>query len=364
VRIGLLGYGWIARAHAHALLTLEHVAPVRIELKAVAGRNPEKVATFAAELGFARSTTRWHDVAEADDVDVVVVATPVEAHAEAVAAAIRAGKPTLCEKPLGVDAAEAGELAQLAEATGITGAVGFNYRYVPAVTLAKELVDSGRIGPLRHFRGLYLQDFKVSPTVPWTPYPGAGAVLDYIHLADMLLFLGAEPESVQAQTSRFGSETVDQYAAVFALRGEATATLEASRVALGWKGHQRIELNGTEGSLWWDLEDLNRLHVYLAADEREGLGGYRDVLVTNPDHPFLDLWWTPGHILGWEHAMVHQWRDFLTAVLEGGPVAPRQASFEDGRRAAVIADAIVASARSGTRVAVDTRAPAPEPTSR
>ena len=355
MRIGLLGYGWIARAHAHALRTLDHIAPLprRIELAAVAGRDAGRAAAFAAELGFSRATTRWAEVAEADDVDVVAVATPVEAHAAAVAAAVRAGKPTLCEKPLGVDAAEAGELAELAAEAGVTTAVGFNYRYVPAVMLAKELVDSGRLGLLRHFRGLYLQDFKAASTQSRTTHGGASAVLDYIHLADMLLFLAGEPEALQAQTSRFVSETDDQFAAVLELRDGATATLEASRVALGWKARERIEVNGSDGSLWWDLEDPNRLHVYLADDERERLGGFRDVLVTDPSHPFLDQWWPPGHVLGWEHALVHQWRDFLTAALDGRPVPARQASFEDGRRAAVVADAIAASASEGRRLELD-----------
>ena len=355
MRIGLLGYGWIARAHAHALLTLDHMAPLRrrIELVALAGRNAERAAAFAAELGFARSTTRWQEVVDADDVDVVGIATPVEAHAEAAAASLRAGKPTLCEKPLGLDAAESGELADLAADAGVTNAVGFNYRYIPAVALARQLVESGRLGAVRHFRGLYLQDFKAAGAPSRTTHGGASAVLDYIHLADMLLFLGGEPVSLQAQTSRFVSATDDHFAAVLELRGGGSATLEASRVALGWKGRERIELNGADGSLWWNLEDPNRLHVYLAGDERDRLAGFRDVLVTNPDHPFLESWWPPGHVLGWEHALVHQWRDFLIAALDGAPVPARQASFEDGRRAAVVADAIAASADEGRRVELD-----------
>jgi predicted dehydrogenase len=355
VRIGLLGYGWIARAHAHALLTLDHIAPLpkRVELAAVAGRRSERAADFAAELGFGRSTTRWEDVVEAEDVDVVAVATPVEAHAEAASAALRAGKPVLCEKPLAPDAGEARDLADLAGHSGVTNAVGFNYRYVPAVALAKELVDSGRLGELRHYRGLYLQDFQALRTQTRRSHGGAGAVLDYAHLVDMLRFLAGEPEALSAHTSPADSASEDQFAAVLDLPGGATATLEASRCALGWKGRHRVELNGSEGSLWWDMEDPNRLHVFLLEDERERLGGFRDVVVTNPDHPFLDRWWPPGHVLGWEHALVHQWRDFLEAALEERPVPSRQASFDDGYRAAVLGDAIITSAREGRRVALD-----------
>jgi predicted dehydrogenase len=345
--VGFVGYGWIARAHAHALRTIDHLSSPhrRIALRTVAGRTRERTAAFASDLGFERSTARFEDVVEAGDVDVVLVATPVEAHAEAVSAALRAGKHVLCEKPLAVDPDEARELLTLADEAGVTNAVGFNYRYVPAVALAKELVDAGRLGTLRHYRGLYLQDFQVLATQTRASHGGAGAILDYSHLVDMLRFLAGEPASVSAQTASFVSATEDQFAAILDLPGDATATLEASRCALGWKGRHRVELNGAEGSLWWDMEDPNRLHVYLREDERERLGGFRDVLVTNPDHPFLAGWWPPGHVLGWEHALVHQWREFLEAVLDERPVPARQASFEDGYRAAVICDAIRTSAR-------------------
>ena len=350
----MIGYGWIARAHAHAVLTVAHMAPPRRRpaLVAVAGRNAARVAEFAAELGFDRSSSRWSDVVESDDVDIVVVATPVEAHAEAVAAALHAGKAVLCEKPLAVDSEETGGLLELAEDAGVTHAVGFNYRYVPAVALARDLVASRRLGELRHYRALYLQDYQVLGTQTRPSHGGAGAVLDYVHVVDMLRFLVGEPEAVLAQTATFVSPTEDQFAAVLELPSGATATLEASRCALGWKGRQRVELNGTDGSLWWDMEDPNRLHVFFLDDEHEGVGGFRDVLVTNPDHPFLDRWWPPGHVLGWEHAMVNQWRDFLEAVVEERPVSARQASFADGHRAAVVCEAIHASARDGRRVAL------------
>jgi predicted dehydrogenase len=283
----------------------------------------------------------------------VLVATPVEAHAEAVRAALQAGKAVLCEKPLAPDAAEAHELAEAADAAGVTNATGFNYRYVPAIALARELVAGARLGELVHYRALYLQDYQVLGTQTRPSHGGAGAVLDYVHVVDMLRFLAGEPEAVSAHTATFVSPTEDQFAAVVDLAGGATATLEASRCALGWKGHQRIELNGTEGSLWWDMEDPNRLHVFFLEDEREGLGGFRDVVVTNPDHPFLDRWWPPGHVLGWEHAMVNQWHDFLDAALEQRRVPSRQASFADGHRAAVLCDAVLESAREGRRVELD-----------
>jgi predicted dehydrogenase len=353
IGVGVLGYGWITRAHVHALHTLNHLAPLArpVRLVALAGRRPEPLEAAATELGFERSTTRWEELIDDPEVDVVANLTAVNGHTEPCLAALRAGKAVLCEKPLAPTLDDARALRDAAEDAGVTNAVGFNYRYVPAVALAAELVGAGRLGDLRHYRALYLQDYQVAGGQPRSS-GGAGAVLDYAHLVDMLRFLAGEPESVTARVSSFVSDIDDAYAAVLELPGGATATLEASRVASGWKGRHRIELNGADGSLWWDMEDPNRLHVFLFADEREGLGGFRDVIVTQPDHPFLSHWWPPGHVLGWEHSFVHQWRDFLDAVLEERPVPERQASFEDGYRAAVLCEAINASAREGRRVAI------------
>jgi predicted dehydrogenase len=363
IGIGFVGYGWIARAHAHALHTLNHIAPLgrAVELVAIAGRTPDRVAAAAAELGFARSTTSMEEVVDDEDVDVVVVVAANEAHAPATLAALERGKAVLCEKPLALDVEEARDMLAAAEDAGVTHAVGFNYRYVPAVALAREVVESGRIGELRHYRALYLQDFVALETQTRPSHGGSGAVLDYSHLVDLLRWLAGEPLAVSAQTRTFVSETEDSFAAVLDLAGDATGTLEASRVATGWKGRHTLELNGTDGSLWWDMEDINRLHVFLLEDERERLGGFRDVLVTQPDHPYVAEWWPPGHVLGWEHAMVHQWRDFLEAFLEDRPVPARQASFEDGYRAAVLCDAILESAREGRRVEIGERDRNPEP---
>jgi predicted dehydrogenase len=243
-------------------------------------------------------------------------------------------------------------MLEAAEDAGVPSAVGFNYRYVPAVALARELVAGGRLGTLRHYRAVYLQDFKALEQQTRPSHGASGAVLDYSHLADMLRWLAGEPLAVSAHAWPFVTPTEDAFAAVLDLEGGASATLEASRVATGWKGRHRVEVNGTEGALWWDMEDVNRLHVFLLEDEGERLGGFRDVLVTQPDHPFVAEWWPPGHVLGWEHALVHQWRDFLEAVLEDRPVSDRQASFEDGYRAAVLCDAILTSAREGRRIEI------------
>jgi predicted dehydrogenase len=360
VGVGLIGTSWIARAHVHALESINHIDPLpaRIRLVSIAGRAPERVAAAAARYGFARSTTSWEELIEDTEVDVVGVVAANDVHAPASLAALEAGKPVLCEKPLGRDAAEAQRMLEAAEAAGVTHACGFNYRYVPAVRLARQLVSSGRLGALRHFRALYLQDFAGRPTAI-REHGGGGAVVDYSHIVDLLLHLGAEPRAVTATTARFDEpervafETEDAYAATLELADGGVATLEASRCATGWKGRQRVEANGSDGSFWWDMEDLNRLHVFFLADEAEGYGGFRDVLVTQPEHPFVEPWWTPGHVLGWEHSFAHQWRDFLAAVLDGRPVPPEQASFEDGYRAARVCNAILNAAEEGRRIEIE-----------
>jgi predicted dehydrogenase len=353
IGVGVLGYGWITRAHAHALHTLNHLEPLprRVRLVSLAGRRPEPLEAAARELGFERWTTSWEELVDDPEVDVVANLNAVEGHTEPSLAALAAGKPVLCEKPLGATLDEARALRDAAEEAGVANAVGFNYRYVPAVALAKETVDAGRLGELRHYRALYLQDYQVAGGQPRSS-GGAGAVLDYVHLVDLLRFLVGEPQAVTARTASFVSDVDDAYAAILELGDGAIATLEASRVASGWKGRHRVELNGSDGSIWWDMEDPNRLHVFLFADERERLGGFRDIVVTQPDHPFLAQWWPPGHVLGWEHSFVHQWRDFLSAVLEDRAVPERQASFEDGYRAAILCEAIHRSGREGRRVSI------------
>jgi predicted dehydrogenase len=354
IGIGFVGSGWISRAHAHALHTLNHLEPLakRIRLVSIAGRRAEPLEAAARELGFERWTTDWEELADDPEVDVLANLTAAEGHVEPTIGALERGKAVLCEKPLATSVAGASAMLAAAEEAGATSATGFNYRYVPAVVLARDLIEGGRLGRLRQYRALYLQDYHVAGGQPRSS-GGAGAVLDYSHLVDMLRFLAGEPEAVSARTARFGSEREDAYAAILDLPGGATATLEASRVALGWKGRQRVEVTGEDGALWWDMEDTNRLHVFLREDADGGLAGFRDVLVTEPGHPHLAQWWPPGHVLGWDASFVHQWRDFLDAVLEDRPVPSRQASFEDGHRAAVLCEAILTSAREGRRVAIE-----------
>lgn len=364
LRIGVLGAGWITRAHVHALRSIGHMGPLArpVAVTAMAARNRERGETMARTLGIERFSTDWRSVVDDPDVDVVANLLGASAHVEATEAALALGKPVLCEKPLGADRFEARRLRDAAVRAAVPAVCGFNYRYVPALRLARELIERGDLGSVLQVRAVYLQDHAAGAT-PIRPHNGSRAVTDYAHIVDFLRYLGCEPEAVQATMAKltsFGPDVEDAYVAALDLRGGGIASLEASRVAWGWKGRQVVEYNGTLGSLWWDMEDFNRLHVFYSADEAGGAGGFRDILVTQPDHPFIDLWWAPGHTVGWESTFLHEWRDFLAAIIEGRPISREQASFEDGFQAALLCDAIIASAREGRRIRLDDLVDAPD----
>lgn len=352
VRVGLVGTGWIVRAHAHALHTVGHIQPppYKIRVVAVTGRNRQKVEALAAEVGAERWTTDWQRLVQDPEVDVVANLATNALHAPVSLAAIEAGKAVLCEKPLATTLDEGSAMAFAADRTRTVAACGFNYRFVPALRLLHQLLHQGRLGTVRHYRGQYLQDWR-SGNPDWPNHSGAGSVEDYSHLFDMVLHLVGEPVSVSGQLATFFGPSDDAFLANLDLPDGGTVSLQASRCATGWKGRHRVEIEGSEGSAWWDMEDLNRLHVYFADDQPDGLAGYRDLLITEAGHPFMSSWWPAGHVIGWEHTFVHQWRAFLDAV-RGGEGDPLRADFTDGLRALELADAVRRSARDGQRVAV------------
>jgi predicted dehydrogenase len=349
--VAVIGSGWIVRAHAHALHTLNHLGglPARIRVKWIYGRRAEKMAALAAELGIERSTTEWRELVEDPEVDVLLNAGAHPLHAPVSIAAIEAGKHVLCEKPLAATTEEAREMARAASGAAVMSACGFNYRFVPAIRLLKELIDDGGLGNIRHYRGLYLQDW-LSNNHDWPGQAGGSAVRDFSHLFDMMCHLGSRPESVVGWAKSLLSDADDAFLGGFALSDGGTASLEASSCATGWKGKHRIEVNGTDGSAWWDMEEFNKLHVMLVKDQEEDLGGFRDVLVTEPSHPFMADWWEAGAVIGWESTFIHEWRAFLESVIRGGPLDSRLATFADGVRANELGDAVLEAARSGERV--------------
>ena len=370
--VGMVGYAFMGAAHSQAWRTAPHVfdLPLQPGMTALCGRDAAAVRAAAARLGWTAAETDWHALIKRDDVHLVDVCTPGDLHAEVAIAALEAGKHVLCEKPLANTLADAEAMAAAAAraaSRGVRAMTGFNYRRVPAVALARQLVTDGRIGQIRHVRASYLQDWLVDPSFPLTwrlqrERAGSGALGDLgAHLVDLAQYLTGEliagvsaatatfvgerplPEAADGapRSGRSGTVTVDD-AVVFTarLRSGALASFEATRFATGRKNQLRIELNGDRGSLAFDLERLNELQFYDGADNVTETG-FRRIGVTEPGHPYLSAWWPPGHVLGWEHTFTHQVRDLVTAIATGADPAP---SFADGLQVQRVLAAVEQSA--------------------
>jgi predicted dehydrogenase len=372
--VGLIGYAFMGAAHSQAWRTAPHFfdLPLRPELTVLAGRDAVRVADAAGRLGWTSTETDWRRVLERDDVGLVDVCTPGDTHAEIAIAALEAGKHVLCEKPLANTVAEAEAMADAAAraaARGVRSMVGFTYRRVPAIGLARELVAQGRLGEIRHVRAQYLQDWIADPAAPMSwrlqkERAGSGALGDIgAHIVDLTQHVtGQRLTGVSALLETFvkerplpasegslsgvagqgtGTVTVDD-AAVFLGRfdGGALATFEATRFALGRKNAIRIEVNGSRGSLAFDFEDMNVLQFF-DGDEPAATAGFRRILVTEPEHPYIGAWWPAGHGLGYEHGFTHQVVDLVTAIAKGEDPTP---SFADGLQVQRVLDAVERSA--------------------
>ncbi len=383
LRVAVIGQGFMGKAHSlgwsrAAELTGSRLRP---ELSVLCGRDRAALERNAALYGFGRISDRWQDVVTADDVDLVDICTPGSSHAEISLAALGAGKHVLCEKPLANSLEEARQLAAAAAKArekGVFAMVAFNYRRVPAISVAHNFIAEGRLGALRHVRAQYLQDWLVDPEFPlaWrldANQAGSGALGDLgAHLIDLVRHLtGDEFREVVAQLETFVTErpvasgitglsgqaaagaakgpvTVDDAAVVLArLRSGALVTLEATRMAPGRKNGLVIELNGARASLRFELERLNELQLY----ETDGpVDGFTTRLVTNGSDPYLDQWWPPGHIIGWEHTFVHEFQDFMAGIADRRQPEP---SFEDGLATQAVLDAVSTSASRHSWVAVE-----------
>ncbi|MGY0070947.1 Gfo/Idh/MocA family protein [Streptomyces sp. QTS137] len=379
LRVGMVGYAFMGAAHSQGWRTAGRVfdLPLSPELAVVCGRDATAVRAAADRHGWADTETDWRALVERDDVDLVDICTPGDSHAEIALAALAAGKHVLCEKPLANTVAEAEAMAEAAERArrqGRLAMVGFNYRRVPATALARRMVAEDRIGTLRHVRVTYLQDWLVDPAFPLTwrlrrEQAGSGSLGDLgAHIVDLAQYLAGERlAGVSALTETFvrqrplpaaptsglaavdsagtGEVTVDD-AALFTGRfaSGALASFEATRYATGRKNALRIELNGERGSLAFDLERLNELS-YHDGTEPAAHAGFRRILVTEPDHPYLDAWWPPGHGLGYEHTFVHQAHDLVHAVAEGRTPEP---SFADGLQVQRVLAAVEESAEKNS----------------
>jgi predicted dehydrogenase len=380
LRVAMIGHAFMGAAHSHAWRTAPRFfdLPLTPQLSLLCGRNPETTAAAASRLGWAESSTDWRDVVARDDIDLVDICTPGDTHAAIAIAALEAGKHVLCEKPLANSVAEAEQMAEVAAkaaARGVRSMVGFSYRRVPALALARNLVADGRLGRIYHVRAQYLQDWIVDPDFPlvWRlqkDKAGSGALGDIgAHIIDLAQFVtGERLTGVSAAMETFvrerplpaavsglsgsgdrgagtGEVTVDDAAIVLGrTSGGALATFEATRFATGRKNAMRLELNGSKGSLAFDFESMNELHVYdgtVPATE----AGFRRILVTEPEHPYTGAWWPAGHGLGYEHTFTHEVVDLVRDVAADRDPEP---SFADGLAVQRILEAVEQSASSSS----------------
>jgi predicted dehydrogenase len=373
IGVGMLGYAFMGKAHSNAYKTLSYMTwppPYAPQLVAISGRNEEAVSEAARRYGFESYVTDWHTLVEDERIQLFDNSGPNNLHAEPSIAAARAGKHVICEKPLGRTADESYETWRAVEEAGVKHMCAFNYRFVPAVRLARDMIAAGELGEIFHFRGRYLQEWIVDPDFPmvWRlskDVAGSGALGDLgAHVIDLARYLtGQEVASVSGLVHTFIEEREgekvdvdDAFEAAVEFSDGAIGTLEASRFCLGRKNGLAFEINGSKGSLVFDLERLNELQVHLTGSSPGGQAqGFRNVLVTEADHPFWEWWWPHGHTIGWEHSFVHEIHHLLTAIRDDSDVAPHGATFEDGYRCAEVCDAIVRSAESGRREEVSYR---------
>lgn len=373
IGVGMLGYSFMGKAHVNAYRTLAYMAaelPLAPRLEAIAGRDEQAVAAAARRFGFERWETDWRALIADETIGLFDNDGPNSLHAEPTIAAAEAGKHVICEKPLGRTAEEAYEMWRRVEATGVKAMCAFNYRFVPAVRLARRLIESGELGQIHHFRGRYLQDWIADPQFPmvWRlskEAAGSGALGDLgAHVVDLARYLVGEVATIAGTARTFveqrpgGRVDVDDAVeAVVEFESGAVGTIEATRFAVGRKNGLAFEINGSKGSLAFDLERLNELSVHISGS-RPGaeVQGFRQVLVTEADHPYLDMWWPPGHIIGWEHTFSHELLHLLSAIAADGPVGPHGATFEDGYRAAEVCDALLRASETGQRQTLTFRA--------
>ncbi len=368
LNVGMVGYGFMGRTHSNAFSQVGHFfdLPYQPVLKAICARDAGKAAAFAEQWGYETSLTDWRRLVESMDIDLIDIASPNDTHMEIAIAAARAGKMVMCEKPLGRTAAESKKMVEAVEAANVPNMVWYNYRRVPAVTLAKQLIDEGKLGKIFHYRAKFLQDWTMSRDLPqggaglWrldVSVAGSGVTGDLLaHNIDTALWLNGPIAEVTAMTETFIKERkhsltgkiepvgIDD-ASAFLCRFEngSLATFEATRYARGHKALYTLEINGEHASAFWDLHDLHRIQYFDHRDEGR-VRGWRSVHVTDSDHPYMKHWWVPGLQIGYEHTFIHQFADFVTAAAKGESISP---SFRDGLATDHVTDAVLRSAKSG-----------------
>jgi predicted dehydrogenase len=368
INIGIVGAGFMGRTHSNAFSKVNQFFDLDYQpiLKAVCARNAAGAKAFAANWGFEAVETDWRKLVARDDIDLVDIASPNDTHAEIAIAAAKAGKMVMCEKPLGRNAKEAEQMVAAVEEAKRPNMVWYNYRRVPAVTLAKQLVDEGRLGRIFHYRAKFLQDWTISADLPqggtalWrldANVAGSGVTGDLLaHCIDTAMWLNGPIDQVTAMTETFIKErdhtitgrkekvTIDDASAFLArFHNGSLATFEATRYARGHKALYTLEINGANASIMWDLHDLHRLQYFDHSDEGR-VRGWRSVHITDGDHPYMNHWWVPGLQIGYEHTFVHQAADFLEALSGGKAASP---TFREALATDRVTDAVLKSAQSG-----------------
>ena len=368
LRVGMVGCGFMGRTHSNAFGKVNRFFDLEYEpvLTAVCARNRAEAEAFADNWGYLSFETDWRKLAARKDIDLIDIASPNDTHAEIAIAAAEAGKMVMCEKPLGRDAAESEKMVAAVEQAKTPNMVWYNYRRVPAVTLAKQLVDEGRLGKIFHYRAKFLQDWTISVDLPqggaglWrldANVAGSGVTGDLLaHCIDTAIWLNGPIATVTAMTETFIKErshtitgrvekvTIDDASAFLArFDNHSLATFEATRYARGHKALYTLEINGADASISWDLHDLHRLNYFDHSDEGR-IRGWRSLHITDSDHPYMKHWWVPGLQIGYEHTFVHQAADFLEALARGRPTSP---TFREALATDYVTDAVLQSAHSG-----------------
>jgi predicted dehydrogenase len=373
LNIGMIGYGFMGRAHSNAYRKVNNFFDLqhRPVLKAICGRDEKNAKAFAQKWGYESVETDWRKLIERKDIDAIDICTPNNTHKEIAIAAAKAGKMILCEKPLSMNVAEGEEMCRAVESAKVPNMVWYNYRRVPAVTLAKQLIDQGRLGKIFHFRAKFLQDWTISADLPqggtglWrldVAAAGSGVTGDLLaHCIDTAIWLNGSIAKVTAMTETFVKERkhnltgkvekvgIDDACAFLArFANGSLATFESTRYARGHKAEYTFEINGEHASIFWDLHDLHRMEYFDHKDEGF-LRGWKSVHITDGDHPYMKNWWVPGLQIGYEHTFVHQVADFCEGLAKGKPVSP---TFRDALETQRVCDAVLSSADTGTWVDV------------
>jgi predicted dehydrogenase len=368
LNVGMVGYGFMGRTHSNAFAQVGHFfdVPYKPILKAVCARDTGKVKAFAEQWGYESIETDWRKLVERKDIDIIDIASPNDTHLEIAVAAAKAGKMVMCEKPLGRSAKESIQMVEAVEKAKVPNMVWYNYRRVPAVMLAKQLIDEGKLGKIFHYRAKFLQDWTISKDLPqggqglWrldVGVAGSGVTGDLLaHCIDTAMWLNGGIVKVSGMTETFikerhhnitgktepvGIDDASLFLARFA--NGSLASFEATRYARGHKALYTFEINGENASIAWDLHDLHRLQYFDHRDESK-TRGWRNVHITDGDHPYMGKWWVPGLQIGYEHTFIHQVADFLEANGVGKAAAP---TFREAMATDIVTDAVLKSARSG-----------------